>query len=630
MRNQFANPRIVCAVLAALATSAFAQDRVGDQGHALDANNRIGSGGYNSASNISPRGQAATNGEIYHGNIGGLGAFQGNVQGFNPNSVNVNTETSASDNLNAIAAPQNLEARTTGAPQSNITPFYSTAGYTKLPESNFQQTPGGVGLVPAPVQTQKSSDLRLGVIDNVTTQETLPPNSEFNLAGPVDASGQITPMTASPVYGIRRWSTDNSSDRYFLSQYSNIQLQEPGQGKPLNNAEIRRMRNQLNSTIINPKTGKPNDQNANQDNNKNDNVPNGNGQNNSSNSSGLSGSSIAQQSNGPINKPLSNQRLNTRLNQSPESNSLTTNTGTRQTLLIPANQQSTQLAELEKRMDAEKSRQNGELTNAQANNYYNQQLLLKKAADAKKNQNAMTPGGLNGGGTRNGLQSPIQKNTPSFSNITGAMPGNSKNVKLPVYVAPPQSPQVAPKQVTTPTIVNGPLVQPSSSGDYVITSLATGVQASGLANVLKTAEKNMRSGKFTAALDSYDTAAAVAPNNPFVTLGRGFAELGASYYGKAEDDIRRTITNEPAVLVARYDLKGFLGGERLRFITQDLRDIAKSEKTASRAPFLLAYIEHNNGNDQVAEKDLNEAIHRAGGKDAVAREMQKLWGFPQK
>ena len=108
------------------------------------------------------------------------------------------------------------------------------------------------------------------------------------------------------------------------------------------------------------------------------------------------------------------------------------------------------------------------------------------------------------------------------------------------------APGAAPFTHDQPTTKPGlkPLLTPAdnSAADnqpLVITSLATGIQAKGLGDLMKSAEGKMREGKFTEAVDTYESARAVAPNNPLVPLGRSFAELGASYYGKADQDLTR-------------------------------------------------------------------------------------------
>ena len=624
MRNIQASSLIAAAVLAALSTTAMAQYRVGDQGHANDANNRLGSGGYNQQSDISQRGLGATGTQILTGNVGGLGYFHGNSQTFDPNTLQTNTEDSASATLNAIAAPQNLSARTTGAPQNNITPFYSTAQVNQLPAPNYIQTPGGVGLVPnnAP-QVQAPSDLRLGVIAPVTDQNQLPAPGQYNLPGQVDNSGQPQPLNASLLAGIRPGSVDDPTANAFLSRFSNSELQQQSRGAPLDNASIQRMRNELNSTIIDPNTGVQTTDDRTQTNSVNPGQPNPQGR--TVNGAQVSNPELSQPGNAPMNASLSNQAMTANIGQSASvSGNLDTAQGTRQTLLTlpPPGQQSSQLAELEKRMAAQK----GPISDQQANANYNDAMRLKREMDADKAKKA-------GGAAAPAAGAPGgQSDSSGIGNGPSAGSTASTGAK-PAFVAPPTSTDKPAEKVTTPPLVNGPLAADqtgATNGDYVVTSLATGVKAAGLAKVMRGAETDMRTGKFTSALDSYDTAAAVAPNNPFVTLGRGFAELGASYYGKSENDLRRTFAAEPAVLVGRYDLKGFLGEDRVRFVTDDLRDIATSEKTSVRPLFLLAYIEHNLSDDQTATADLIEAQKRAGGNDATIAQMQKLWGLPTK
>ena len=166
-----------------------------------------------------------------------------------------------------------------------------------------------------------------------------------------------------------------------------------------------------------------------------------------------------------------------------------------------------------------------------------------------------------------------------------------------------------------------------ANGPFVITSFVPGTKSPGLANLLRTAEGQMRSGQFGQSVDTYDTAAEVAPNNPFVPLGRGFAELGASYYGRAEADLTRAILPEPALLAAQYDLKGFLGADRLKFVRKDLVDIGATEQTA-RPYLLLAYVEHNTGADDatVTAKDLDIAQAR-GGNQRLIDLMREAWNL---
>ena len=93
-----------------------------------------------------------------------------------------------------------------------------------------------------------------------------------------------------------------------------------------------------------------------------------------------------------------------------------------------------------------------------------------------------------------------------------------------------------------------------------ITSLATGVKAEGLAKLLKTAEDQMKEGRFGPALDQYQAAAQLAPNNSMVLLGQANAELAVGFYRKAEQHIRFALRNDPVLLIFPYIMGTYLNG----------------------------------------------------------------------
>jgi tetratricopeptide (TPR) repeat protein len=169
---------------------------------------------------------------------------------------------------------------------------------------------------------------------------------------------------------------------------------------------------------------------------------------------------------------------------------------------------------------------------------------------------------------------------------------------------------------------------PTREQPLQVHSLATGVNAKALADLLNEAEKLMREGKFYSALDQYEIADQVAPNDPMVNLGRAIAELGASYYARADGHLREAFTKNPALLTAQYDLRGFLGEERLNFLVNDLRAISNKEASEPRSVFLLAFIDYNTGNPRRAAAYLDLAERRAGKPDPLFQSMRKLWNLP--
>jgi len=283
-----------------------------------------------------------------------------------------------------------------------------------------------------------------------------------------------------------------------------------------------------------------------------------------------------------------------------------------QRLLIPPEDQSTQIADLERLYAKNK----GQMSGQQANALYNRE----QAAINNPTEEPLGPDGQ----PRKSASANAAANAQA--NTGGA--GTPQNLTGPDYAKANQDILDKAANPALPPVVNAPLT-PGDNHNYVITSLATGIKAKGLADLMKSAEDQMRQGKFTNALDTYDSAQQVAPNNPFIALGRSFAELGASYYGRAEGDLRRAVVAEPALLAGRYDLKGFLGEDRLKFVVKDLKDILTSEKS-ERPAFMLAYVSHNVGDDEGATKYLDEAERRIGGRgDPVVAAMREAWGLPK-
>ena len=127
-----------------------------------------------------------------------------------------------------------------------------------------------------------------------------------------------------------------------------------------------------------------------------------------------------------------------------------------------------------------------------------------------------------------------------------------------------------------------------------ISSLAQGVNAPGLASLLKDAETQMKAGKFTSALDKYDDAEQVAPNNPLILMGRADALLGQSYYARAEQNLRKAFTQDQALLLGQYDLRSFLRAGPYRFDRQGTASAGRerTEGTAARLPAGVCRLQH--------------------------------------
>ncbi len=565
-------------VLLVAPAASRAQYQVGGDGHALDANNQVGSGGRNGPSVNQYSQTNSLNNNIITGNSTGLSYFHGTDRTFDPNSFRGNSGSSQSDRLDAISAPVDLSQRTTGAP--TYTSYYNASKYTppsNAPSPAVVQTPGGAGFVTAPVANPliPTTDVRVGLTNEDPNQGNLPTIGELNVAGPADPTGNSSIYSMSPLYGVRQMDTSNTgaADTFFQArQGNNGQTLQPMGPRPTV-GQLQQMRAELQQTAqVKPPT--PMGDNSNP---------------------GNTNTNVNQVQNTPVTgEAIGNQITQDAVNTSVASNvantgDLSTGQGVQSDLLIPAGKQSKQIKALEDKY----AKLNRKLTDVEATQKLNAEMRAK---------NAMTP---------------LEKKPG-----TGAKPGSSS------FTGDAPVMSTAKEPTTKPALT--PILTPADSAadnqPYVVTSLATGIPAKGLADLMKSAEDKMRDGKFTEAVDAYETAQSVAPNNAFVSLGRSFAELGASYYGKADLDLNRAIVAEPAVLAGKYDLNGFLGEDRVKFVTKDLNDIASHEKSA-RPLVLLGFIAHNTGDDVAASKYLDQAATRGGGYDSLIALMRSTWSL---
>jgi hypothetical protein len=607
---------VAVAALAGAASAADAQYRVGANGHYNDANNGYGSGGYNSTSNVNA--QLQQNNNIVTGNTTSLSYFHGNTNGeFDPNTLQINTQDGAFQSFTAISAPVNYAHPSNGA--SNFTPYYNAQQYVGSASSGqppLQLTKNGVGLVPAPTVSPltPNSNTTLQVLNNdpTDTGSNLPAPGTLDSPGPVDPVGNQSLYSMSPLYGVRQLQpNDPTQTTPYLSHDGGPQ--RVGGGLRMDASSIQQMRNDLRTQSTSDQPDGTSPDGSTPSSSSLLNTPGSNGTaSGGTSSSGLVGNGSAVPNAGIGHTAMPSDAVRADVgSQQVTSSAASQLSRTDVTLMVPPGQQSKQLADLQKRF----ARLTPHPTAVQRADLLTQQELAMKAnrdalAKAATDKAAATPGSSAASGA------PVAPGTPGSP--SGAKVGVPTDLSTGAAAKPP-----------LPSVVRVPAAdQPAISDQpFVITHLYDGIRAQGLRDLLKSAEDQMRAGQFSQAVDTYDTAGEVAPNNPFVPLGRGFAELGASYYGKAEADLTRAILSEPAVLAGQYSLKGFLGDNRLSFVRNDLTEIARTEKTA-RPHLLLAYIAHNDGKDDATvtapELDAAEAL---GGDAKLIGLMRDAWNI---
>jgi tetratricopeptide (TPR) repeat protein len=609
--------------LGGMPSSAQGQQRVGGDGRALDANNRVGSGGINEPGYGGPPG--VTGNQIVTGNVTGGQQFRGAVPYTDPFAFRGQTAGIQSDRFIRDSAGVPIG----GVGQNNasaLRPFYGQSQTVERPPGYQLEAPG-TGFVPAPLMSRQPGDLRLGRPFEQPVQ-MLPQPGQLVLPGPVDpATQQPTVITASPLYGVRQWSFDQQADQQFLQG-----LNMPGtQRARLDQQTVQRMRNELESDPL-PADAEQRGQ-----------QPNG---------------AMDGRSPRPFDAPeagVLGQGLRLQdqaANQQPLANTTRTDARVGQRLLTAPERQSAQYAEMQRRLQRF-NRLPESMAALETSRQYNEQLRARQQREAGEAETGIAGGvgGPGGAGVGTGVG-------PGLGAGPAGLPGGGIDATAGGPTVPgmgagrPQAPGLddfgmpdyqqrsrdiregrdpAAGTGTGTGAGVGAAAQPGLPGrepPMQVTSFAAGVQARGLADVLAEAEDLMRQGKFYTALDQYDLAEQVAPNNPLVNLGRAVAELGASYYARADQHLRDAFTRDPALLMAQYDIRGFLGEERLEYLIKDLRAISNAEPREPRSVFLLAFIDYNTGNPRRAAAYLDMAERRAGGSDAFFSMLRKHWDLP--
>lgn len=543
----------------AMSSNAVGQYRVGSDGRAQDANNRIGSGGYNSGGTNRPLGPSGN--DIVTGNVTGGKQFRGDVPYGDAGAFRGLTSDVESDQFIRQSAGVPIDGMNNNNNASNTTAFYGSSRAAPAPRGfTLQGTTGGY--VPGgPAANRAGSDLRLGTVI-ATPQSVLPPPGGLMLPGPVDSGAGMSLITASPLYGVRQWDGADPAQRTFVDRFSQETWPTSPDAMQLDAATLDRFRNELNGDAgFDAQSANP---------------------------ALLPDAALSARPAGAAGDPaLANSALPT--NQLPTAglnDGPVVGGSTRNEIVTPMRQSA-----LFARMQQQFDRSGGAMTDQEAQRRFEIERGVRKtvgdadAATAKRDAGGPpVPDGVKADASR-----------PSLPVAPGALDGGTAGA-----TAGPREP-------------------------LKVSSLAEGTVAPGLASLLTGAETSMKQGQFGAAIDRYDAAAKVAPNNPLITLGRANAQLGASYYGRAESDLRKAFTKGPALLEGQYDLISFLGEERLGFVIADLKQIARDEPTQAGPTFLLAYIARNMGNAKLAGEYLTETEKRLGGPDALIGTMRRVW-----
>lgn len=524
-----------------MAGIADAQQRI-DRSGALDANNRIGSGGKNQV-DTGPKPWEIAN-DIALGNITGGQAFRGSLTR-DPNQFHGNLGNTQSNRF----VRDTSGISTNGTPTYNASraqPFYGSNQLVPPPMGYSQLGSLGVYVPPSTIRNNPI-DPRIGPIGSQQLTPARP--GQFLMPGPVNSMvGPTTDLSPAP-----------SNDVWSLSNFT--QLNRATRTGTVDQDALDQIRKDLSAgegdKTAEPRPGSFDDQ---------------------------------------MNSPTFENTIGSNVvgNGSAVSNTLSdesVNVGTRQRLLTPARQSTVYAALQKRREEQEKAFQSlpGQ-ANADAAAAFNAQLQAQQRKAANNGNKPITAGG-GGGAAGNGA-----------GNTGGTTPG------------------ITPTNPTPPTTIAKP-------APVRVDTLKGSDTSAALSKMLGDAETLTRQGKYSSSIDLYDKALREAPNNKLIELGKANAELGGQYYRRAEASLRHAMGTDKNLLAGQYDLKKFLGEERLAVIEQDLRDqVNKKDKEVGPA-VLLAYLYYNTGNERRAAALLDLADQRAQGQDMFVKTLQQNWSL---
>lgn len=604
---------ILAAVLSALPAvmlpmSAHGQAQINADGHARDANPRFGSGGLNgqggplNGQTVQPGvvgNQMINSGNnIMYNNVSGLSGFRGKEPILTPGAFHGTLAGVQTDQFSQRSTPAPLPNQPNPTPNVSTVSFRPSLGIA--PPSGFAPTFNAGGFVPTrSLAPRPLNDARLGIPPDVPVN-ALPTMGQLVLPGQVDpTSNAPSVLVSSPLYGIKQLGND-AADQAFLQRYGQ-QGDSSMDHLQLDARTIERMRAELRGIPGGVPQANPQ--------NKQDDL-NGGGQQSPGQGQPLNGQISGKALQSSVT-PLSGQPLSGSIGlNAGGASGQGTGAGTIGQPLGAVNNLSTNQLVENRPLDATAAKQSGQYSKMRTNlDLFNNNRSKAQQAAVQIYNEQMQMKAKGKGAT--GVPVPPGPVMPPTQGATG---GPSKPL-LPNDIARQADAIKNQQGVAKPA----PLM---------VSSLTTDVSAKGMREVLEKAEDLMKAGKFTTAIDEYNTAEQIASGQPIVPLvwiGRGNAELGAGYYARAENQLKKAFGTDPSLLMAKYDLRAFIGEKRLEAVVNDLKEIASKDQKSATPRFLLAYISYNTGNERRAAAFLDLADKCSGGVDPIYKVIREHW-----
>ena len=574
---------VLAAAVAAVALSAgiaSAQYRVQQNGDALDANNRVGSGGSNgpTGQNVTDQYRARNGNAVVTGNVTGGASFSGYVPYLAPGQFNDFTPGSGISSFQSVSSGVSASGNQVYNNAGTVRPYYNSATTIDAPSGYVQQPYAGGYQPPTSVGQSGAIDYRAGSpyaggganaldarIDNNV--------SEFaGTAGPGGVNGEGAAGGGDPVGPLSLIAPGGrvaGNAGRPISPYTSLAVD--GRYNSLGNDQVDRLRSEL----LRDAQGKRL-------------------------SSEQITSLLARNTTGRDGRPRDlGVAAGERVDGQVDAGALASRVGPDGQVLTPETE------------DAE--RRDGGLRLARPDDQSRQYAQLRDRYDRfEKDPYAEA-------------LRPYRPEKPVDAQDDAALPG------LPdLQLTKPDD-----QQANNPNDPNNPAAPGQADQErgpadppVNVRSLASGVSSPTLKQVYEQAEQLMAKGSYIDAIARYDAAERVVPNQPLTLVGRATAELGAGYYRRSSLSLRRAYQNNPELTMARLDLPQLLGKDRLADVTDALRQRATANRNDPEPTFLLGFIAYNTGNFEQAAAFLDLAQRR--GEDPFYGQLRKLWGLDDK
>jgi hypothetical protein len=140
--------------------------------------------------------------------------------------------------------------------------------------------------------------------------------------------------------------------------------------------------------------------------------------------------------------------------------------------------------------------------------------------------------------------------------------------------------------------------------------------------VMSQAEAAMKEGNYLRAAEVYQGAISLEPENGLAVVGRAHAELAAGLYESAAYDLKFLFHRHPELMAVHYDLPAFMSPKRLVFVTEDVRTLAR--KGVAAASFLSCYLDYQAARQDVLIQDFADWYSRHPN-DQWGPVVEKAW-----